>query len=57
MPLFATMYFMFTIANMATPSTINRVGEFISLVGTFQISPITGLVMSTGIVLSAGYSI
>ena len=57
MPLFSTMFFMFTLANIGTPTTINWIGETISLIGTFQLNPITGFLMSTGIVLSAGYSI
>lgn len=57
MPIFATMFFVFTIANAGTPTTRNWVGEFLSLNGTFMRSPVVGLLMSTGIVFSAGYSI
>lgn len=56
MPLFATMFVLFTIANAGTPLTANWIGEFLALNGTFMRSPVVGLLMSTGIVLSAGYS-
>lgn len=56
MPIFATMFVLFTIANAGTPLTANWIGEFLSLNGTFMRSPVVGLLMSTGIVLSAGYS-
>jgi NADH-ubiquinone oxidoreductase chain 4 len=56
MPIFATMFVLFTIANAGTPLTANWIGEFLSLNGTFIRSPVVGLLMSTGIVLSAGYS-
>ncbi len=57
MPLLATFFFVFTIANMGTPTTANWVGEFLALNGTFMRSPVVGVFMSTGIVFSAGYSI
>lgn len=57
MPIFATFFFVFTIANAGTPTTRNWVGEFLSLNGTFMRSPVVGLLMSTGIVFSARYSI
>lgn len=40
-----------------TPTTANWIGEFLALNGTFMRSPVVGLLMSTGIVFSAGYSI
>lgn len=57
MPLFAALFFVFTVANMGTPTTANWIGEFLALNGSFMRSPIVGLLMSTGIVFSAGYSI
>ena len=57
MPLFATFFLVFTFANAGTPLTANWVGEFLSLNGSFIRSPVVGLLMSTGIVFSAGYSI
>ena len=57
MPVFAGLFFAFTIANMGTPTTSNWIGEFLALNGTFMRSPLVGLLMSTGIIFSAGYSI
>lgn len=57
MPIFAAFFFAFTVANMGTPTTANWIGEFLALNGTFMRSPVVGLLMSTGIVFSAGYSI
>lgn len=57
MPIFAAFFFAFTVANMGTPTTSNWIGEFLALNGTFMRSPVVGLLMSTGIVFSAGYSI
>ena len=57
MPLFSLMFFLFILGNMGTPLTLNWVGEFMSLAGAYQLSPlITGLA-SLSIVLSAIYSI
>jgi NADH-ubiquinone oxidoreductase chain 4 len=57
MPLFTVFFFLFTCANMAVPLSSNWIGEFLCLIGIFQVSPIAGLLMSTGIVFSAAYSI
>jgi NADH-ubiquinone oxidoreductase chain 4 len=57
MPVFSAIFFLFILGNMSTPLTINWVGEFMSLTGSVQRSPLIGLAMSSGIVLSAAYSI
>jgi len=57
MPLFTTIFFLFTIFNAAVPLSLNWAGEFLALVGTFQRSPVIGALGATGIVLSACYSI
>ena len=56
MPVFSVFFLLFTVANAGTPLTSNWVGEFLALAGTFQRSPVVGLLMSTGIVFSAAYS-
>lgn len=56
-PIFSLLFFIFTIFNAAVPLSANWIGEFISLTGIFQINPIIGILSSTSIVLSAGYSI
>ncbi len=57
MPLFSIVFFIMTCANMGTPLTMNWVGEFMALAGVFQSSVVSGVLASTGIVLSACYSI
>jgi NADH-ubiquinone oxidoreductase chain 4 len=57
MPVFTLMFFLFTLANMGVPLTFNFVGEFLSLMGIFQRSPIIGALSATGILFSACYSI
>ena len=56
-PLFSVFFFLFTIFNAAVPLSANWAGEFLVLTGTFMKSPIIGLLASSGIVLSAAYSI
>ena len=50
-------FFVFTIFNAAVPLSANWAGEFLSLAGSFQRNPVLTLLGSTGIVLSAAYSI
>lgn len=57
MPLFALFFFLFTIFNAAVPLSANWIGEFLSLAGIFQRSPVIALFASSSIVLSAAYSI
>lgn len=57
MPVFSAVFFLFILGNMGTPLTVNWVGEFLSLTGSIQRSPLIGLAMSSGIILSAAYSI
>jgi NADH-ubiquinone oxidoreductase chain 4 len=57
MPIFTIMFFLFTLANMATPLTANFVGEFITFAGAFQRNPILTVFGALGIILSASYSI
>lgn len=57
MPLFSVLFFIFIIFNASAPLSLNFVGEFLSLAGVFQSSPLAGILGSTGIVFSAIYSI
>jgi NADH-ubiquinone oxidoreductase chain 4 len=57
MPVFTLMFFLFTLANMSTPLTLNWIGEFLSLAGIFQRNPVMGAIGATGIFFSAVYSI
>jgi NADH-ubiquinone oxidoreductase chain 4 len=57
MPVFRLLFFLATIANMGIPLSLNWAGEYMALSGLFQQSPFIALLGSTGIVLSACYSI
>lgn len=57
MPIIATVFFLISCANIAVPLSINWTGEFIALAGAFQRSPISGIIASSSIVLSACYTI
>ncbi len=57
MPLCSVLFFIFCLANCGTPLTLNFVGEFLSLYGTFERLPVMGALASSSIVFSAAYSI
>ena len=57
MPLFSLMFFLATLGNIAVPLSSNFVGEWLSLAGAFERSPIMAAIAASGIFLSAAYSI
>jgi NADH:ubiquinone oxidoreductase subunit 4 (subunit M) len=57
MPLFMTIFFIFTLANLSMPLTAAFIGEFLVLIGLFQTSKLIAALASTGMVLGAAYSI
>lgn len=57
MPLFITIFFIFTLANLSFPTTSGFIGEFLVLVGLFQTNKFITFLASTGMVLGAAYSI
>jgi proton-translocating NADH-quinone oxidoreductase chain M len=57
MPLFSALFFYFTLANIAVPLSCNFVGEFLSLLATFEHNPLIAILASSGIILSACYSL
>jgi len=56
MPLFSILFFIFCLSNAGTPLSLNFVGEFLSLYGTFERLPYAGVLASSSIVFSAAYS-
>lgn len=56
MPLFSILFFILCLGNAGTPLSLNFVGEFLSLYGTFERSPILGALASSSIVFSAAYT-
>lgn len=57
MPIFAILFFILCLANAGTPLSLNFIGEFMSLYGTFERSPLLGAFASSSIVFSAAYTI
>nr|YP_008816071.1 NADH dehydrogenase subunit 4 [Entransia fimbriata]AGZ90293.1 NADH dehydrogenase subunit 4 [Entransia fimbriata] len=57
MPLFAVIFLFFTVANMGLPGTSSFVGEFLILVGAFQVNTLVATLAATGMILGAAYSL
>jgi NADH-ubiquinone oxidoreductase chain 4 len=57
MPLFSILFFILCLSNSGTPLSLNFIGEFLSLYGTFEKLPLLGILASSSIVLSAAYTI
>ena len=57
MPLFSILFFILCLGNCGVPLTLNFIGEFMSLYGTFERLPILGVFASSSIVFSAAYTI
>ena len=55
MPRYALFFMLFTMASIGLPGTSGFVAEFISLAGVYQASSTTTFVLTTGIILGAGY--
>jgi NADH-quinone oxidoreductase subunit M len=56
MPLFASLFFMFNLANMGFPGTPNFIGELLLLAGVYTLAPALSFPSTTGVVFSAAYS-
>jgi NADH-ubiquinone oxidoreductase chain 4 len=56
MPIFSILFFILCLSNAGTPLSLNFLGEFLSLYGTFERLPMLGLFASSSIVLSAAYT-
>lgn len=57
MPAYATIFMFFTMANVGLPGTANFVGEFLILVGVFQVNTWVALFATTSVILSAAYAL
>jgi NADH-quinone oxidoreductase subunit M len=55
MPKYALLFMLFTMASVGLPGTSGFVGEFLSLVGTYERSSWGAVVATTGIILGAAY--
>ena len=57
MPFYAVAFLIFTMANVGLPGTSGFVGEFLTLMGAFQVNTWVALIATTGVILSAAYAL
>ncbi|MCG6901520.1 MAG: NADH-quinone oxidoreductase subunit M [Rhodobacter sp.] len=57
MPAYALIFMLFTMANVGLPGTSGFVGEFLTLMGIFQVNTWVAAVAATGVILSAAYAL
>jgi len=57
MPAYALIFMFFTMANVGLPGTSGFVGEFLTLVGVFQVNTWIGVFATSGVILSAAYAL
>ena len=55
MPKYAFVFMIFTLAALGLPGTSGFVGEFLVLVGVFQINIVVAILASLGVILAAAY--
>ena len=57
MPAYALIFMFFTMANVGLPGTSGFVGEFLTLMGVFQVNTWVALVATAGVIFSAAYAL
>jgi NADH-quinone oxidoreductase subunit M len=57
MPKYATVFLIFTMANVGLPGTSGFIGEFLTLLGAFKVNTWVALFATTGVILSAAYGL
>ena len=57
MPAYALIFMFFTMANVGLPGTSGFVGEFLTLIGVFQVNTWVAAVATAGVILSAAYAL
>ncbi|MCP9481578.1 NADH-quinone oxidoreductase subunit M [Shimia sp. CNT1-13L.2] len=57
MPAYALIFMFFTMANVGLPGTSGFVGEFLTLMGIFQVNTWVALVATSGVIFSAAYAL
>jgi NADH-quinone oxidoreductase subunit M len=57
MPLYAVVFLILTMANVALPGTSGFIGEFLTLMGAFRSNTWVAFFAATGVILSAGYAL
>lgn len=57
MPKYATVFMVFTMANVGLPGTSGFVGEFLTMLGVFKVNTWVAFFAATGVILSAAYAL
>ncbi|MBM6582121.1 NADH-quinone oxidoreductase subunit M [Microvirga sp. BT689] len=57
MPMYAVVFLILTMANVALPGTSGFIGEFLTLMGTFRSNTWVAFFATTGVILSAAYAL
>ena len=57
MPAYATIFMFFTMANVGLPGTSGFVGEFLTIMGVFQVNTWIAFFAASGVILSASYAL
>lgn len=57
MPKYAALFMIFTLANVGLPGTSGFVGEFLTLLGAFQVNTWVAFFATFGVILSAAYAL
>jgi NADH-quinone oxidoreductase subunit M len=57
MPKYATVFLIFTMANVGLPGTSGFIGEFLTMLGVFRVNTWVAFFAATGVILSAAYAL
>jgi len=57
MPLFSTLFLFFSMGNLSLPGTSSFVGEFLILLGIYQVNTFTAVCAASGMILGGAYSL
>ena len=57
MPAYALIFMFFTMANVGLPGTSGFIGEFLTLMGIFQVNTWVAAVATSGVIFSAAYAL
>ncbi|MBE2278385.1 MAG: NADH-quinone oxidoreductase subunit M [Rhodobacteraceae bacterium] len=57
MPAYALVFMFFTMANVGLPGTSGFIGEFLTLMGIFQVNTWVAMFATSGVILSASYAL
>ena len=57
MPRYAFAFMVFTMANVGLPGTSGFIGEFLTMIGTFQVNTWVAFFAAFGVILSAAYAL